>query len=58
MNTPASSDRNRNSSSEPRSRRLENLEQRFRGLEEHIDESAVKQSLSVLHVGPNPVETP
>ena len=49
MNTSASPDRNLSSSSEPGSRRLENLEQRFRGLEQHIDESAVKQSLSVLH---------
>ena len=37
------------SSRGPTPRRLEDLEQRFHDLEEHIDESPVRQALSVLH---------
>lgn len=43
------SELNDESSRGPTPRRLEDLEQRFHGLEEHIDESPVRQALSVLH---------
>jgi peroxiredoxin len=49
MHTSESSDRNHRSISGKGSRRLEDLETRFRGLEEHIEQSPVKQALSVLH---------